>query len=257
MFAEERKIRIAEMINRGESVKVSQLAKMFGVSESTIRRDLNELDSSGIIVRTHGGAVRPDINKFEASFLQKQDEHSREKELIGKLAASIIKDGDTIILDSGTTTQYIARFITAKDVTVITNSIPLSYELSNRDDIEVITTGGVIRPTTKATVGPITERTIREFRVDKVFIGANGISLTSGITTPKLSEANVKRVMMSVANKVYIVADESKFDKVFFSVICDIKDVDYIITNKKLSEDQMKSYEKLGVEIITDIKRGK
>lgn len=257
MFAEERKIKIAEIIKQGKSVKVSQLAKMFSVSESTIRRDLNELGNWGIIVRTHGGAVGTNINKFEASFLQKQDEHSKEKELIGRLAASIINNGDTIILDSGTTTQYIARFMCAKNVTVITNSIPLSYDLSNRDDIKVITTGGVIRPNTKATVGPIAERTIKEFRVDKAFIGANGISLTSGITTPKLSEANVKRVMMSVANKVYIVADDSKFGKVFFSVICPVKDVDYIITNKKFHKNQIKSYEKMGVEIITDLTKGK
>lgn len=114
MFAEERKSRIAQMIKSGQSVKVSELAKLFGVSESTIRRDLAELEALGIIKRTHGGAVNNFITSFEPSFAEKEDKFAKEKEYIGKLAASFIHDGDTIILDSGTTTQYIARNITDK-----------------------------------------------------------------------------------------------------------------------------------------------
>ena len=250
MFAEERRLKIAEMINRGDSVKVAQLSREFGVSESTIRRDLNELEKFGLITRTHGGAVSTQINKLEATFNEKQDKYLEEKQKIGKIAAQQIQDGDTIIIDSGTTTWHIAKYIEAKNITIITNSIALANELSNREDIQLINTGGIIRSNTKAQVGSIAEKTIRQFRVDKTFIGANGVSLKSGITTPTLQEAEVKQAMIDVANKVYLLVDESKFEQVYFSWICDMEDMDYIITNRERPEDEMVQYKNLGVNIL-------
>ena len=250
MFAEERRLKIAEMINRGDSVKVAQLSREFGVSESTIRRDLNELEKFGLITRTHGGAVSTQINKLEATFNEKQDKYLEEKQKIGKIAAQQIQDGDTIIIDSGTTTWHIAKYIEAKNITIITNSIALANELSNREDIQLINTGGIIRSNTKAQVGSIAEKTIRQFRVDKTFIGANGVSLKSGITTPTLQEAEVKQAMIDVANKVYLLVDESKFEQVYFSWICDMEDMDYIITNRERPEDEMAQYKNLGVNIL-------
>ncbi|NLM04961.1 MAG: DeoR/GlpR transcriptional regulator [Clostridiales bacterium] len=250
MFAEERRLKIAEMINRGDSVKVAQLSREFGVSESTIRRDLNELEKFGLITRTHGGAVSTQINKLEATFNEKQDKYLEEKQKIGKIAAQQIQDGDTIIIDSGTTTWHIAKYIEAKNITIITNSIALANELSNREDIQLINTGGIIRSNTKAQVGSIAEKTIRQFRVDKTFIGANGVSLKSGITTPTLQEAEVKQAMIDVANKVYLLVDESKFEQVYFSWICDMEDMDYIITNRERPEDEMVQYKSLGVNIL-------
>lgn len=251
MFAEERKNKIAEMIKSGQSVKVSDLAKMFKVSESTIRRDLNELETMGAIIRTHGGAVNSINTNFEPSFIEKQDRYLFEKDYIGKVAAKLIKDGDTIILDAGTTTQYIARYITAKNVTIITNSVNLASELSNRDDIEVIVTGGIIRPKTKAMVGFIAENTLRQFRVDKAFVGANGVSIKYGVTTPSSMEASVKRAMMENAKEVFLAVDSSKFDEVTFSLICPVSRLNYIITNQIDDEERIK-FKKLGVEVITE-----
>lgn len=251
MFAEERRLKIAEMIKKGESVKVSQLVKKFNVSESTIRRDLAQLEKTGIILRTHGGAVSTGINKFESTFIEKQDKYAKEKEKIGKIAAEEIEDGDTIILDSGTTTWYISKYLKAKGVTVITNSIVLANELSNRDDIEVINTGGIIRSKTKAQIGPIAENTIRQFRVNKVFLGANGVSVRLGVTTPTLQEASIKQTMLNVGDKTYLLVDESKFDQVYFSWICDIDDIDYIITDKIRSNEEMEYYKKVGIELLT------
>jgi len=251
MFAEERRLKIAEIINRGDSVKVSQLAKKFNVSESTIRRDLDELEKSGVILRTHGGAVSKGINRLEATFIEKQDKYAEEKDKIGKIAAEEIKDGDTIILDSGTTTWHVPKYIEAKNITIITNSIALAYELSNRNDIKVINTGGFIRSNTKAQVGPIAERTIKQFRVDKVFLGANGVSLKFGITTPTLEEASVKQSMIDVANKVYLLVDESKFEQVYFSWICDLNDIDYLVTNKERPLEEMDYYKNIGVKVLS------
>ncbi|MCF6462017.1 DeoR/GlpR family DNA-binding transcription regulator [Clostridium sp. Cult1] len=250
MFAEERRLKIAEIINRGDSVKVGELSREFGVSESTIRRDLNELERFGLIMRTHGGAVSTQINKLEATFVEKQDKYSEEKERIGKIAAKQIKDGDTVILDSGTTTWHLSKFINAKNITIITNSIALANELSNREDIQLINTGGIIRSNTKAQIGSIAEKTIRQFRVDKTFLGANGVSLKSGITTPTLQEAGVKQAMMDVADKVYLLVDESKFEQVYFSWICDIKDINYIITNRERPKEEMEYYENIGINIL-------
>lgn len=251
MFAEERRLRIAEIINQGDSVKVSQLAEEFNVSESTIRRDLNELEKFGLILRTHGGALSAGSNRLEATFVEKQDKYAEEKESIGRIAARQIEDGDTIILDSGTTTWYMSKFIEAKDIIIITNSIALTYELSNREDMQIINTGGTIRSNTKAQVGSITEKSIRQFRVDKVFLGANGVSLKSGITTPTFQEASVKQAMIDVADKVYLLADESKFDQVYFSWICDFEDIDYLITNKQRPIKEMEYYEDMGVKVLT------
>ncbi|QAV33194.1 transcriptional regulator, DeoR family [Fervidobacterium changbaicum] len=251
MFAEERKSKIARIIKEGKSVRVNELAKLFGVSESTIRRDLNELESLGIIKRTHGGAINSFAATFELSFAEKQDRFAKEKEYIGKLAARYIEDGDTIILDSGTTTQYIARSITAKNVTVITNSVTIAYELSNREDIEVIMTGGVIRSKTKALIGDIAQNTLKQFRCNKAFIAANGISLEFGVTTPTYLEAAVKRTMIENAKKVFLVADSSKFGQVSFALICPIERLDYIVTDK-MDESQKKEFRALGVEVITE-----
>jgi DeoR family fructose operon transcriptional repressor len=251
MFAEERKIKIAKMISDGKSVRVSELAKLFKVSESTIRRDLMSMENHGNILRTHGGAVSNVNTQFEPSFFEKQEKHADKKDTIGKIAAGMINDGDTVIIDSGTTTQYIGKYIKAKNITIITNSVPLSYELSNSEDIEVITTGGMIRSNTKAMIGPTAEMTLKQFRVDKAFIGANGISIECGATTPNIIEANTKKAMIETSKKVYIVADSSKFNEVTFAFICSVKDIDCIITDSELSEEEADKYRQLGVDIIT------
>lgn len=248
MFAEERKGKIVEIIKSGNSAKVSELAKLFNVSEATIRRDLMELEQTGQIVRTHGGAVSSQNTNFEPSFIEKQDKYLKEKEEIAKKAASLVNDNDTITIDSGTTTQFIAKYLKAKGVTVVTNSVNLADELSRRDDMEVIVTGGVIRTKTKAMVGPVAEAALKHFRVDKLFLGCNGVSIKAGVTTPNIVEASTKRAMIEGAKEVYLVVDSSKFDEVSFSLICPASKIDYIVTDK-LPNDYEK-YKHLGIEFI-------
>ncbi|WP_127836909.1 DeoR/GlpR family DNA-binding transcription regulator [Clostridium prolinivorans] len=250
MFVEERQQKIAELLEQKRSIKVNELSAIFNVSESTIRRDLQDMEEKGLLKRTHGGAVGIKKTNFEPTFKEKEDEKHTEKSFIAKIAASLIEDGDTIILDSGTTTLEIAKCIEAKNITVITNSIDIASELSNKDDIELVVTGGNLRKITRAMVGHITENVLRNFRVDKAFIGANGISVEEGITTPNFIEAQTKKAMMNVANKVYIVSDSSKFNQVSFSVISPIRAVTAIITSKDLDEEIIKDFEDAGVEII-------
>jgi Transcriptional regulators of sugar metabolism len=250
MFSEERQQKISELLKEKSSLRVSALAEIFNVSESTIRRDLQEMEEKGLLTRTHGGAVGVQGTSFEPSFKEKEVEEREEKVIIAKIAASIIKDGDTIILDSGTTTLEIAKHIEANKVTVITNSIDIAEVLSGNKKIDLIVTGGSMRVTTRAMVGHITENILKNFRVDKAFIGANGISIEEGITTPNFTEAQTKKAMMNVANKVIIAADSSKFNKVCFSVISPIRAVSSIITSGDLDKEILKDFEDAGVEII-------
>lgn len=250
MFSEERQQKIIEMLNEKSSLRVAELAEIFNISESTIRRDLQDMEEKGMLTRTHGGAVGINRTSFEPSFKEKETEKHDEKNSIGIIAASMIEDGDTIVLDSGTTTLEIAKHIEAKDITVITNSIDIASELSNKDNIELIVAGGSLRQNTRAMVGHITESILKNFRVDKAFVGANGISMEEGITTPNFNEAQTKKAMINVANKVIIVADSTKFSKVCFSVICPLRAVSAIITSSDLDENIIKEYEDSGVEIL-------
>ena len=252
MFAEERQREIKVILDKEGSIKVNEISNYFNVSEATIRRDLQEMEEKRVLKRTHGGAVKIDITNFEPSFIDKKDEKQSEKLAIGKYAANMIKNGDTIILDSGTTTLEIAKNINAENVTVITNSIDIVSELSNKKDkkIELIVAGGILRFNTRAMVGSLCEGIFKNFRVDKAFIGANGITSIEGITTPNFTEAQTKKAMMSSANKVIIVADSSKFQKVCFSMICKAQEITSIITSGDLPNEVIRDFNDIGVEIV-------
>lgn len=251
MFSMERQQRIEELIKEKASVQVNELAAQFSVSESTIRRDLQEMEANGLLIRTHGGAMEVSRLNYEMSFKEKEIENISDKQNIGEIAAAMIKDGDTIILDSGTTTLEIAKRITAKSVTVITNSIDIALEISNKDNIELIVAGGSLRHTTRAMIGPLAENVFKSFRVDKAFVGVNGISIKAGFTTPNFLEAQIKKSIIEVAGKAIIVADKSKFNKVCFSIVGELKEASSIITSKSLEKEIQIKFKELGVDIIT------
>lgn len=249
MFAEERQNKIVVILEENGSVRVTELSEYFKVSEATIRRDLQEMEEKKLLKRTHGGAVKFDITNFEPSFLDKKNKKNKEKIDIGKLAAGMVKDGDTIILDSGTTTLEIARYINAQNITVITNSVDIAVELMNKEKVDLIIAGGIIRNSTRAMVGHICENTYKNFRVDKAFIGANGISINQGITTPNFIEAQAKKAMINCANKVIVTADDSKFGNVCFSLICPIEKVTSIVTSGDVAEETIDNFKSIGIDI--------
>lgn len=252
MFFEERQQKISEMLKQRSSLKVNELSSLFNVSESTIRRDLKEMEEAGLLSRTHGGAVGFSVSNIEPTYKEKEASNQDEKVIIGEIAAQMIKDGDAIILDSGTTTLEIAKKITAKDISIITNSIDIAAVISQLENVNLFITGGNLRFTTRAMVGHITEEVLKNFRVDKAFIGANGISLEAGITTPNLAEAKTKKTMMDVSNKVIIVADSTKFNKVNLSVIAPVSQITSIITTTNVDKEILKEFENLGLEVITN-----
>ncbi|MDT8718586.1 DeoR/GlpR transcriptional regulator [Clostridium sp. 19966] len=251
MFGEERKAQIINLLKLQGDVKVSNLADTYKVSEVTIRKDLQELEEEGLIKRVHGGAVLVHNTKFEPTFYEKVDKFIEEKIAIGKQAASMVEDGDTVALDGGTTNLQIARNIRANNLTVITNSLDIAIELSNNHSNEVIVIGGTLRSHTRALIGPIASSILKNVRVDIAFVGANGISLDYGITTPNMNEAQTKREIIESAERVIIVCDHSKFSEVCFAKITDFDKIHYIVTDSKLDEGVRKEFREKGIRIIT------
>ncbi|MFA9398305.1 MAG: DeoR/GlpR family DNA-binding transcription regulator [Clostridiaceae bacterium] len=249
MFSQERKQSILNKLELEGTVLVSKLSKEFEVSEVTIRRDIKELEEKSLLTRTFGGAVPIEFKKFEPSFNEKKDKYLDEKIKIGKVAASLIKDDDTILLDSGTTTLEIARNLTAKNLTVITNSLDISLLLSNKNNINLIIIGGSYRLPTRSIVGALTLDIINKFIVDKAFIGVNCVSIKNGLTTPDINEALTKKAMINIANNVIIVADHSKFNKITLSKICGFADIDFIITDNNIDKEILDSYKNLNLNI--------
>lgn len=251
MFAEERKSKILDSLNKYGKAKVCDLSQRYEVSEVTIRRDLQELEEDELIKRVHGGAILNRNTKFEPTFSEKIDKFYDEKESVGRLAASLIADGDTIAIDAGTTTLSIAKYIIAKDITVLTNSVDVAYELSKKRDVEVIVTGGTLRWETRAMVGPVADNTLKNFRVDKAFMGSNGVCIINGLTTPNIIEASTKREMIRIAKQTILLCDHTKFGTVYFAKIVDLDSVDIIITDNQLDNELLEKFEEKDIKIMT------
>ncbi len=242
---------ILEQIHNQSRVSVLELSQFFKVSESTIRRDLKELEDSKLIKRTHGGAIPFENVNFEPTFIEKEDKLRREKELIVKKAVEFIDEGDTILLDSGTTIFYLVKELKKlKNLTVVTNSIIFAQELQDVQGIEVMITGGMLRKETLALVGPFAEQSLSMIKVDKAFIGTNGIDIHEGITTPNLIEAATKRKMIKSAKQVILLTDHTKLDKVAFAKVADINEIDKCVFDT-VPKTFANSLENSGVAVYT------
>jgi DeoR family fructose operon transcriptional repressor len=257
MFGEERKNKIMEIIEREERVDVAELGKLFEVSESTIRRDLKELEDANLLKRTHGGAVsikiaaKQNVN-VEPSFHEKEIQFPKEKKAIAKKAAEFIRNGDTILLDSGTTTFYIWQELKSfTNLTVVTNAIISPAYLDHHPGIELIFLGGTFRSQTQSLVGMFTEHCLNMIRVDKCFIATNGVDHRIGLTTPNMAEAEIKRKMIACAGEVFLVTDSSKFGKTSFSKFADLDQIDICITDRKIREEDRKSLGNFGITVVT------
>jgi DeoR family fructose operon transcriptional repressor len=235
MLADERRLRILERLAQQRSVTVSELAEAFGASESTIRRDLDDLERQGLLRRTHGGAVAVDaVASFEPSLQEKDVRYPQEKQAIARAAAELVRPGDTVLLDAGTTTLQIARQLATLELTVVTNSVPIAMELSSTPQarVHLMLLGGDLRRTTGALVGPFAERMLADLHVDLLFLGANGLHADRGVTTPNPLEAAVKAAMIRSARRVAVVADHSKVGQVSLVKVCDWDEVDLLITDR-------------------------
>lgn len=215
MLTENRHTTILELVNSRGSVKLSELCTELNTSESTIRRDLTILDERGLLTKVHGGAISQNdsFSKSEQDVEKKSALFIKEKIAIAKYAAGLIDDGDAVYIDAGTTTEKMIEQITAKNVTFVTNGFINAKKLAHFG-FKVFVPGGEIKPSTEAIIGGECVLSLQQYNFNKCFIGANGISLTGGITTPDKNEAIVKSTVMAVSKEVFILADHSKFDQI-------------------------------------------
>jgi len=237
LFQEERHRQILTILEEDGRATVEALSQQLGVSAATVRRDLSELEKQGLLRRTHGGVLALSGTAFEPSLGEKSGEQMEEKRRIATAAASLVRDGETIILDAGTTTLEIARVLTSRrDITVVTNSLPIAAELAATEGVHVILTGGDLRKNTMALVGPATEAFLKKITADRVFLGTNGVSPERGLSTPNLLEAATKRAMLGAATEVVVVADHTKLGRVAFAHVADLSEVDRIVCSEPRGE---------------------
>lgn len=248
----ERRKKILNSLEKNGQVFVHELSEEFDVSEVTIRNDLELFESKGLLIRSRGGAM-----KFENSVgmdfqLSDKDKiHYAEKVRIGKKAASMVTTGETIILDSGTTTMEIAKNLNPNNaINVITNAFNIANQLINSQYINIIVPGGTLRKNSHSLVGPLAEKSMRNFYVDKVFLGVDGFDVTHGAFTPNIEEASLNQIMIDIAKEVILVADSSKFRRRSLAFICPPGKIDVVITDENISkEDQMKLAD-LNIKVI-------
>lgn len=248
-FQEERRVQIMDILKKETRVTTNDLIKKFNTTAVTIRKDLALLEKKGFLKRTHGGAMI--TNKlFKGLALNEKEKLNIEEKLsIVKEAAKLISEGDTIILDSGSTTTLLAKeIIHLKNITVITNALNIAYELIH-SDMEVILTGGTLLKDTSTLVGPLAETVLSKISSGKLFQGVDGIDYEIGLTTPNIQEAHTSRIMMKRAGETIVLVDSSKFGRKSLGVISKIEEIDRIITTKKLSEEEHKIFLKNNVVV--------
>lgn len=211
MLAEERKAKIVNYINEKNAVSAAELMQEFNASEATIRRDLTELNQKGLISKVHGGAVSaPSQILTDNKVSEREEQNPDKKQKIAKYAASLIKENDYVFLDAGTTTGHIIDYITEKNITIVTNAILHAHRLSSLG-FQVYLTGGRLKSSTEALVGPSCFDMIEKFNFTIGFFGANGVSHKNGVTTPDIEEAKIKEHALSHTRNPYVLCDPSKF----------------------------------------------
>jgi len=248
----ERRKTILQQINEKGQVLVQELSKQFEVSEVTIRNDLKQLEKKDMLIRARGGAMKIERGVgIDYKLSQKDKLHIKEKARIGKKAVQLIKEGDTIILDSGTTTMEIAKNLDQiNDITVICNALNIISHLIHLKNINLIIPGGYLRKNSLSLVGPLAEKNLQNLYVDKVFIGVDGFDTKYGIYTPNIEEAYFNEIMIKVSKEVIVVCDSSKFLRRSLAFICGTDKIHYVITDNEIPEEDKKRLEDAGIKVI-------
>ncbi|MGB6726795.1 MAG: DeoR/GlpR family DNA-binding transcription regulator [Terracidiphilus sp.] len=251
MMAEERRTQILQIVRSAGRVKVNQLTKRFNTSAVTIRNDLNELHQRGLVLRSHGGAVLPDTILRESPVVERLKAYSDEKRRIGALAVSLIHNGETIILDSGTTTLEIARQMKKiQGLQVITNGVNIAAELLDAHDVKVFIVGGTVRGESASISGRFTEEMFDQFSADKLFLSGAGCDLDFGVSGANLEETMVNRAMLRIAREIILVADSSKFSKRSMTRIASFSEIDTVISDVGLNEEIQAKLRAMGCNLI-------
>lgn len=232
MLVAQRHQKIIELVNERGSIRVSEISDVCAVTEETIRRDLDKLEKEGKLVRSHGGASKI-IDKPEPHYTEKEITNEEEKKKIAEEAIKYIDPKDILILDASTIAWYMASLIADMPLTVITNSVKVTLELSSKEQIYVISTGGKLSPGSLSFVGHIAEQSLQQYHVSKAFISCKGLHIERGISESNELQARVKQKMLSITDQVYLLADYSKFDTQAFASFASWEHIDHLITDSR------------------------
>ena len=251
MFALERQKRIIEALKNEGAVWVSKLSVELGVTEETVRRDLEKLEKQELLLRTHGGAIPIDEGNHEMSLEKRKSLNTDSKIRLAKEAVKFISAGDTIFLDASTTTFYIAKELKVmKGITIITNSIRVVNELAGIADLKVIAVGGFVS-SNQSFVGSQAQRIITEnYFANKMFFSSRGITLNAGILESNDQECGIKQCMLQNADTKYYLCDKSKIGRVGFAKLAQFDSIDYFITEKNLESEYLKTLNELNINVI-------
>ena len=249
MTSEERKHRIEAYLQRVEFASLEELAEHVDVSISTVRRDLTQLEDSGNLRRTHGGARILAPRSDEFAFSARDTHQLSEKEAIGRACANLIGTNQSVILDAGTTVYHVARHLEDKAPQIVTNSLPVANLYASANKVEVILAGGVIYPRLGVLVGPMTVEAFTKMRVDVAIMSAGGITL-EGVTNSHALLIDIQRAMLEAAQKIIFCLDHTKFVRQSVSPLCDLDMVDTIVTDHLAPPDLVASLRANGVEVV-------
>lgn len=249
----QRRLQISELVRQHGSVQVAALARRFGVSMQTVRKDLRYLAERGVMARAYGGAIDSSVvggPQAEPPYETKRTVHLDEKRRVGQRAAALVKAGDTIAIDSGTTAIQLAEAMPNIDVTVVTNDFGVLTALTPKSNINIVMLGGELRRKNMAFYGGLTVEALDALHVDMLFLGVDGLDLERGITTHYEPEALLNRKMVEAARMVIAITDSSKFGKICLHRIIPIAELDTLITDTDASEEIRQASQQLGFELL-------
>ncbi len=248
MLAETRRRQLLDLIAQQGHATLEELVRSLGVSESTVRRDLEVLDLAGSVKRTHGGAILPGELRAMPAFDDRATTAAAEKRSIGLAAAALIEDGETVLLDGGTTTLEIARALAGRPVQVVTNSLPIAQLMTASKATDLILIGGYVYPRTGVAMGPMAVDCLRGVRVRRAILGAGGI-VAEGVFNSNSLLVETERQMMACAQQVVIAADGSKFGRLSLSRLCGLEAVDVLVTDAPPSAEYREWLDRAGVDV--------
>lgn len=254
MLVAERYEKIVQLVNDRGSIRVSELSELCQVTEETIRRDLDRLEMAGRLRRSHGGAVSIKDQQplhAEIPYAEREIIRAEEKRRIAAEAVKLIKPKDRILLDASSTAWYMASSMPDIPLTVLTNSIKVATELAGKEKIEVISTGGILAQRSLSFVGPLAERSLDAYHVDKAFLSCKGVHLERGISESNELQARVKQKMVGMADEVIVLADSSKFGVQAFTHVADLADVDSIVTDRSIDPETLRQLADRSISVTT------
>ncbi len=251
MLALERRNSILEKLQEEKRVVVSELSQIYGVSEETIRRDLDKLHKDGLAVKSYGGAIINEDTNIDMPFNIRKKRNVEGKQKMGELVEQLVEHGDHIILDASTTAVFIAKALKQKEnLTVLTNSIEIIVELSDVSGWNIVCPGGNLKEGYLALVGPRVRENLREYSVEKAFISCKGIDMKKGITDGNEEFSQAKQMMLDIAEKKIVAVDYTKFNRAAFARICGVNGVDTVVTDEKPSREWLDYLDGINVECI-------